>query len=90
MFLRARALHRLGRIDDALREYTLNASDFLTIPLLGPSHYYRGEIYEELGDREKALWHYGAFVQLWKDADPEYQSVVQDVKERMALLSAEG
>jgi tetratricopeptide (TPR) repeat protein len=84
VLLRARALHALGRYDEALRWYASHRG------MRAPSHYYRGEMYEEMGDTEKALWHYGAFVELWRDADPEYQSVVQDVKERMALLSAEG
>ncbi len=69
--------------------------EMLAAPGLGPallasSHYHRGQIYEELGDTDKALWHYGAFVELWREADPEYQPVVEDVRERMARLVGEG
>ena len=52
--------------------------------------HWRGEIYEELGDTEKALFHYSQFVRLWRDADPEYQPVVEEVRGRMARLAAEG
>jgi tetratricopeptide (TPR) repeat protein len=48
-----------------------------------------GELYEEKGNREKALDYYGQFVTLWKDADPEFQPQVKDVKARMAKLAGE-
>ena len=48
-----------------------------------------GELYEEKGDRVRALDSYGKFVALWKDADPEFQSQVKDVKARMAKLAGE-
>jgi tetratricopeptide (TPR) repeat protein len=48
-----------------------------------------GELYEAKGDRAKALDYYGRFVDLWKDADPELQPVVKDVKQRMAKLAGE-
>ena len=57
--------------------------------LLAPSHYHRGEIYEDMGDTEKALWHYSAFAELWEDADPEFLPLVEDVRERMARLTGE-
>ena len=45
--------------------------------------------YEARGDRAKALEYYGRFVNLWKDADPELQPVVRDVRARMARLAGE-
>jgi tetratricopeptide (TPR) repeat protein len=89
-FLRAQALQGLGRYDEALRLYRPRGDRILAPVLLAPSHYYRGQIYQELGDTEKALWHYGAFVELWKDADPEYRPIVQEVLGRMARLAGEG
>jgi tetratricopeptide (TPR) repeat protein len=38
-----------------------------------------GEMYEGNGNVDKALTHYQAFVDLWKDADPELQPRVRDV-----------
>jgi eukaryotic-like serine/threonine-protein kinase len=49
-----------------------------------------GELYEEEGDRRQALDYYGRFVNQWKNADPELQPAVRDVRERMAKLAGEG
>jgi tetratricopeptide (TPR) repeat protein len=48
-----------------------------------------GEMYEQRGDKDKALEYYGHFVRLWKDADPILQPQVKDVKARMARLAGE-
>ncbi len=48
-----------------------------------------GEMYEERGDKDKALEYYSRFVSLWKDADPVLQPQVKDVKARMAKLAGE-
>ena len=42
------------------------------------------------GDTAKALEYYGRMVELWKNADPELQPVVQDVKKRIAALTRPG
>ncbi|MSR07522.1 MAG: carboxypeptidase-like regulatory domain-containing protein [Gemmatimonadetes bacterium] len=56
---------------------------------LTPTHRRLGELYEARGEREKALEHFGKFVELWKNADPELQPVVRDVRARIARLTAE-
>ena len=45
-----------------------------------------GELHEGKGDLPKALAHYEAFVDLWKDADPELQPRVRDVRARIERL----
>ncbi|NUQ11538.1 MAG: protein kinase [Gemmatimonadaceae bacterium] len=45
-----------------------------------------GEMYEAKGSVDKALTHYQAFVELWKDADPELQPRVRDVRSRIERL----
>jgi tetratricopeptide (TPR) repeat protein len=45
-----------------------------------------GEMYESKGNIAKALEHYSAFVELWKDADPELQPRVRDVRGRIERL----
>jgi tetratricopeptide (TPR) repeat protein len=45
-----------------------------------------GELYESKGDFDKALLHYTAFVELWKDADPELQLRVRDVRSRIERI----
>ena len=53
-----------------------------------PSHKRLGELYEARNDRQRALTHYRAFVELWKNADPVLQPAVSDVRRRIARLSA--
>ncbi len=48
-----------------------------------------GELHESLGHREAAVEYYGMFVDLWKDADPELQPQVEDVRRRIARLMGE-
>jgi eukaryotic-like serine/threonine-protein kinase len=48
-----------------------------------------GELYESKGDRVKAADYYGRFLDLWKEADPELQPVVREVRERLAKLVGE-
>jgi tetratricopeptide (TPR) repeat protein/tRNA A-37 threonylcarbamoyl transferase component Bud32 len=45
-----------------------------------------GEMYEAKGNVDKALEHYTAFVDLWKNADPELQLRVRDVRGRIERL----
>ena len=46
-----------------------------------------GQIYEMKGDREKAAEHFRAFVELWKNADPELQPRVAAARERVKRLT---
>jgi tetratricopeptide (TPR) repeat protein len=45
-----------------------------------------GEMYEAKGNIDKAITHYQAFVELWKDADPELQPRVRDLRGRIERL----
>lgn len=49
-----------------------------------------GELYEERGDRAKALEYYARFVEMWKAADPEFQTEVENVKLRLSRLRDAG
>jgi len=46
-----------------------------------------GQLYESLGKPEKAAEEYRAFVDLWKNADPELQPRVADARQRLAKLT---
>ena len=48
-----------------------------------------GELYEARGDRKRAREYYEKFVTLWKDADPELQPGVKEVRGRLAKLAQE-
>ncbi len=46
-----------------------------------------GELYDAQGNREKAAQYLGAFVELWKDADPEFQPAVRSAQARLRELT---
>ena len=46
-----------------------------------------GVLYESRGDTEKAIYHYGKFVDLWADADPELQPRVEAARRAIVALS---
>jgi len=56
---------------------------------MGIRHFRMAEIYEELGDTEKAAHHYGRFVTYWKDADPELRWRVEEARRRMEALQGD-
>jgi eukaryotic-like serine/threonine-protein kinase len=58
-------------------------------PTLAPSFKRLGELYEAKRDFKKAAEYYNRFVNLWKDADPELQPGVKEVRARLARLAQE-
>ena len=88
-YTRALALLQLGDYQEALEWFAYGRGLSFGPTLLAPSHYYRGQIHEELGDIEQAIWHYEAFAVLWKDADAELQPRVREVLEHVAELRGE-
>jgi tetratricopeptide (TPR) repeat protein len=60
------------------------ALDPLNAPLI---HERLGQLYEAKGDAQKAAEHYGKFVELWKNADPELQPRVRAAQERLRKLT---
>jgi len=86
------ALDRLQQVDSAIasgERYLVNTNPF-RIQL--DAHFRAGvlqrlgEMYEAKGNVDKALTHYNAFVELWKNADPELQPRVRDVRGRIERL----
>ena len=96
LFELGRAYERAGERDSALAVY----ERAITTPglfrlneeaaTLGPTYKHLGELYEERGQLDKAREYYGRFVDLWKNADPELQGVVREVKQRLTRLAGEG
>jgi tetratricopeptide (TPR) repeat protein len=85
----------VGRTDSALALYdrALAATSMSRVMLdafqLVPALKRSGELYEAKGDRAKASDRYRRFVELWKDADPELQPGVREVRARLARLATE-
>ena len=87
---------RGGRADSALAAYqrlvkqpTLTSAMRLERYTLAPTYKRLGELYEARGDRRNAADYYGRFVDLWKNADPELQPAVREVRGRLAQLARE-
>ncbi len=58
-------------------------------PIAQESRLRLGELYAERGQSDKALQVYGDFVSQWKDADPELQPQVDDVRARIRRLETQ-
>jgi len=49
-------------------------------------HQRLGELWEQKGDKQRAMGHYLKFVELWKNADPALQPKVSEARRRIARL----
>jgi tetratricopeptide (TPR) repeat protein len=56
------------------------------IVYLAPMHLQRAEIYEQLGEREKAADHYRRFVNLWRDCDSTLRPVLEGARAELARV----
>ena len=56
---------------------------------LATSYQRLGELWEQKNDPAKAASYYAKFVELWKNADPELQPKVAEVRRRLARLNRE-
>ena len=86
-FIRAEQLARTGRLEAAvgwLSTYTEHSAYGRVY--LAPSLYRRGEILEQMGKRGEAAAAYYRFIQLWRNADPEFQPMVAEARRRAARL----
>jgi len=85
----ARAYLKVGDIDKAIVEYErLITFDPNTLerPLIHPRYYYKlAKLYDQKGQKAKAIEHYEKFLDLWKDADPGIAEV-DDAREWLAGL----
>jgi tetratricopeptide (TPR) repeat protein len=87
----ARAFDKGGRTDSAAAYFARMADGglFQDGALVFPIAVRRlGELAEARGDLPEAIRRYRAFAQLWRDADPELQPQVADVRRRIAALEA--
>jgi eukaryotic-like serine/threonine-protein kinase len=96
LFFLASLLDRRGSIDSARVAFEALVNTPTVMGRLGaesfglaPSYKRLGELYEAGGDRKRAADYYGRFVDLWKDADPELQPGVREVRQRLARLAQE-
>ena len=62
-------------------------SDQVDPVYLAGVHRRLGELYEAKGDTAKAVAQYRAFVEQWKNAEPELQPRVAEVRKRLEALT---
>jgi eukaryotic-like serine/threonine-protein kinase len=95
LFELGRAYERANQPDSALAVYeravTANGLTWMHDQSVSLGFIYRrlGELYELRGDAARAREYYGRFVDLWKNADPELQPLVRDVRARIIRLTGE-
>jgi len=87
-FLRAELLMHLGRDEQALGWYSTLGWLYDEFVFVAQARLRQGELYERLGNPVEAVQRYRRFVARWRDADPEYQPLVDDVKSRIARLAS--
>jgi tetratricopeptide (TPR) repeat protein len=87
-----RAYDKLGDADSTilLFEKFVNEPSYWSLQTHpGDVHNYLrrlGELYEQKGNRQKAVEYYSRFVELWKNADPDLQPQVADIRARITRL----
>ena len=91
----ARAFDAAGQADSATANYERYLATPFWLkgvitndPINQPRVHERlGQLYEAKGDPQKAADHYRAFIELWKNADPELQPRVAAARERLKKLT---
>jgi tetratricopeptide (TPR) repeat protein len=87
-WLRAEVLYELGCHHEARDWYEgFNIVGAYDQTFLAPARLRLADIYERLGDPERAASHYRRFLQRWKDCDPELQPRVEGARRALAALS---
>ena len=90
--LRTTALARVGREREALDwldGLVHPESPLLQGALIAPAYRLEGEIYERLGEPNRAAQAYGRFIDLWAGGDQAAQEQVKAIRERMSALAGE-
>jgi len=91
----ARAYDLAGKADSAammFERYLSTPYWYKPIPWLDPVRVPAirerlGQLYEAMGNTEKAVENYRAFIEIWKSADSELQPRVADARRRLARLT---
>jgi len=87
----ALAYYRSGDLEKARETYekttSLTLGRFLYGDIFAKSFYMLGKIYEQKGQKDKAVENCKKFLDLWKDADPGFPEV-EDARQRLAAMQA--
>jgi tetratricopeptide (TPR) repeat protein len=89
-WIRGELLVEVGRPEDALAWFATLSEGWGEFLFSGPAHLRQGRVHEALGNADQAIAHFLRFEELWADADPELQSLVQGAREAREGLQASG
>ncbi len=88
-YRRAKLLNARGRHEEALRRYaSVSELSLHELIYLAPSHLRRAKICEQLGRGEEAIKHCSRSIELWKDCDSPFRSMVDQAETKLASLGA--
>ena len=94
LYMIASAHARMGDLQNAIGELeeipTLTAGRIWNPQTLARSYLLAGQLYQKVGQRDKALEKYRLFVDLWKDCDPPLRPLVNEARREMAKLEKQG
>ncbi len=88
-YLRAEALNRLGRYEEALNWYqSIGETWFMDFPYRAPALLRCAEIYEKINKPDEAINAYRQFLQQWQECDSEFKFMTEAAQARLARLVA--
>jgi tetratricopeptide (TPR) repeat protein len=87
-FFLASLLVAAGRPLEAVPLYQALSEAMIDPAYFAPGNLYLGRIYDSLGDKDRAIFHYARFVSMWTNADPEQRPEVDRAQTRLAQLRA--
>ena len=89
-YRRGQLLEQAGKNEEALHFFTmLESQNFVESAYLAPSLLARGRISEKIGRGDAAAQHYARVLELWKDADPALQPMVDSARAGLQRLRGE-
>ena len=87
-------LMKNGMYSEAAEQFEAALNDYddpfrSMMPIWGvKAHFYLAQAYEEIGRHEDAADQYAAFVDIWKEADPVLQDLVDDARTNLRRLNS--
>ena len=89
-YRRGELLEQAGNNEEALRWFAmLESQTFVQASYLAPSLLARGRLSEKIGRGDAAAQHYARVLQLWKDADPAFQPMVDSARAGLKRVRGE-
>lgn len=90
-YARGMLLEAAGRHEEALGWFAhLGELGSAGVAYMPAAAMRQGQIYEALGRPDEAAAQYARFIEMWRDADPELQPIVEEVQARLDRLVPDG